>query len=398
MISVDEAIKTVLEQTPRLDKERVGLEAALGRILAQDVHADMDLPPFNRAQMDGFAVRAADLNVVPARLRLVGESAAGRGWHDQLKVGEAVRIMTGAPVPVGADAVVPLEQTHEQVSEVEIFERVVPGQNITPQAAEARRGTRLLEAGTKITVNAVATLAAFGYATLDVGRAPRVAVMVTGSELVPVESCPERDQIRDANGPMLQCYATLAGGRVERLPLLGDDAKRIAQTLADVSNTYELLLISGGVSVGRYDLTKEALGSLGARFFFERVRLRPGKPTVFARLNDALVFGLPGNPVSAAVTFNLFARTALLAMQGARSPLLPETRAQLKTKVRGARKRASLVPARLQTDEEGRLIAQPLRWGGSSDLVSFAHAEALIFVPEDAELEANSVARILMLP
>lgn len=398
MIAIEEAISIVLEQAPRLGRERVKLEAALGRILAEDVHADMDLPPFDRAQMDGYAVRVADLDVVPARLRLVGESAAGRGWHQELKAGEAVRIMTGAPVPVGADAVVPLEQTHERGDEVEIATRVAPGQNVVPRAAEARRGTRLLEAGTKITAAAVATLAAFGHAMFDVGRAPRVAIMVTGSELVPVESRPERDQIRDANGPMLGGYAALAGAQVSRLPLIGDDREKIAQRIADLSRTHDLLVISGGVSVGKYDLTKEALRSLGARVFFERVRLRPGKPTVFARLNEALVFGLPGNPVSAAVTFNLFVRTALLAMQGAQNPQLPEAYAQLGANVRGARGRTSLVPARLQTDENGRLVAQPLRWGGASDFVSFARAEALIFVPQDVELEANSAVRILWLP
>ncbi|HEX8142757.1 MAG TPA: gephyrin-like molybdotransferase Glp [Pyrinomonadaceae bacterium] len=403
MLSVQEAIRIVKERTQRLPPERVALAEALGRVLAEDVLADSDLPPFDRALMDGYAVRAEDTASVPVQLRVVGESAAGSGWHETMRAGEAVRIMTGAPVPSGADSVQKVEVTSESADGsgqvVRVAEPTVPGQFIVKRASEIRSGETVLRAGEQITAARMAALASFGYTAVEVGGLPRVAVLATGTELVAVHEKPGPDQIRDSNSYSLGAYAELAGARTTRLPLAGDDPELLQREIAEAASRSDALILSGGVSMGVYDFTKAALRALGAEIFFERVALRPGKPTVFARLGRCLVFGLPGNPVSVSVTFNLFARTALRVMQGARDAALMEERAVLTRPARGAQERESYLPARLLTDEGGRLLAEPLKWGGSSDFVAFAQADALIIVAQGAgRLEAETVVRVVRLP
>ena len=401
MISVAEALAIIERETPRLAPERVALDSALGRTLAQDVIADTDLPPFDRAQMDGYAVRSEDVREVPARLRVVGEAAAGRGWPGRLGEGEAVRIMTGAPLPAGADSVQQVELTRESDGGawVEIERATVPGQFFVPAASEIRNGANVLSAGTTLNAAMTAALASFGYAEVSVGRQPRVAVLATGSELVSVERRPGRDQIRDSNSYSLSAYARLAGSVVERLPLAGDDLDLLQASIREAAGRADVLVLSGGVSMGVYDFTKQALALAGAEIFFERVALRPGKPTVFARLGECLVFGLPGNPVSVSVTFNLFTRTSLRLMQGCARATLAEESAVLERAVRGAGERTSYLPGKLSTDAEGRLLAAPLKWGGSSDFVAFAHSTALIIVPAGIrEYEAGTVVSVVRLP
>src|ERR687889_81866 len=269
MIPVEEAIRIILEKAAPLPSEDVALADALGRVLAEDVAADTDLPPFDRAQMDGYAVRSEDLRETRASLIASGE--------------------------------------------------------------------RVLTSGEEITAARAAVLAAFGRARVKVYARPRAAVLATGTELVRVEETPGEDQIRDSNTYSLAAYARLAGAEVERLPLAGDDPELLRREIEEAAARSDVLVLSGGVSMGRYDFTKDALGALGAELFFERVALRPGKPTVFARLpGGALVFGLPGNPVSVSVTFNLFARTALRAMQGVRQCALVEERAVLAREAKGS--------------------------------------------------------------
>ncbi len=223
--------------------------------------------------------------------------------------------------------------------------------------------------------------------------------MATGTELVAVNEQPGADQIRDSNSYSLAAYATLAGAQVERLPFAGDDLESLQAIIAASAARSDALVLSGGVSMGIYDFTKAAIRALGAEIFFERVALRPGKPTVFARLGDTLVFGLPGNPVSVSVTFNLFARTALRAMQGIAGAALEEEQAILARSVKGLAERASYLPAQLRTDAEGHLIAEPLRWGGSSDFVAFARATALVIVPAGIrQLEAGARVAVVRLP
>jgi molybdopterin molybdotransferase len=404
MIPVAEAVRVVVEKAEPLAAERVPLGDSAGRVLAEDVFADSDLPPFDRAQMDGYAVRSEDVREVPARLRVVGEAAAGRGWRGAVRKGEAVRIMTGAPLPAGADSVQQVELTRESEDGVSVrVERATePGQFYVPRASEMRAGERVLGAGEEVNAARVAVLASFGYAEVSVRRRPRAAVLATGTELVPVTDKPGEDQIRDSNTYSLAAYARLAGAEVERLPFAGDDPELLRREIEAAAARSDVLVLSGGVSMGRYDFTKAALRALGAEIFFERVSLRPGKPTVFARLpNDrrSLVFGLPGNPVSVSVTFNLFARAAIRAMQGARSPALEEERAVLARAARGAAERTSYLPAALSTDDAGRLLAEPLKWGGSSDFVAFARASALLVVPAGVKtLEAGGVVRVVRLP
>ncbi|HEY0078070.1 MAG TPA: gephyrin-like molybdotransferase Glp [Pyrinomonadaceae bacterium] len=402
MISVAEAIRIVLRETASLASERVALEDALGRILAASIVADTDLPPFDRAQMDGYAVRSSDTSQAPARLSIVGEAAAGEGWRGRLRAGEAVRIMTGAPLPSGADSVQQVELTRESEGGegVEILKPTAPGQFFIKRASEVEAGSIVLGAGTQINAAMTAALASFGYSQVEVVRRPRVSVLATGTELVRVEDQPGRDQIRDSNSYSLSAYASLAGASVERLPLAGDEPVLLERLISEAAARSDALILSGGVSMGVYDFTKTALRALGAEIFFERVRLRPGKPTVFARLGQTLVFGLPGNPVSVSVTFNLFARTALRAMQGcgADSPMREE-RALLSRAVKGSIERMSYLPAELRTDEEGHLLAVPLKWGGSSDFVAFARADALLIVPEGiGALEAGARVAVVRLP
>jgi molybdenum cofactor synthesis domain-containing protein len=405
MISVAEAIQIIQHQTSALPSETLSLAQARGRYLAEDIIADSDLPPFDRSQMDGYALRAGDVQTVPARLRIVGESAAGRGWHHEMKSGEAVRIMTGAPVPAGADSVQQVELTRElgEVdgrAEVEILEVVSPGRSIVRRGNEIKEGETVLLAGEQIGAAAMAVLASFGYAQISVARRPRVAVLATGTELVAIDQKPGRDQIRDSNNYSISAYAELAGAAVARLPLAGDDSALLMRQISDAADRSDVVITSGGVSVGAYDFTKPTLEQLGAEIFFERVALRPGKPTVFARLpNGTLFFGLPGNPVSVSVTFNLFARTAILRMQGAKETTLTEDWAALGRDVKGAVARDSYLPAQLSTTEEGLLVAQPLKWGGSSDFVGFVRAKSLIIVPRDAGvIEAGTRVRVVHLP
>jgi molybdenum cofactor synthesis domain-containing protein len=402
MISVAEGIQIVRQRTQPLATERVSITEVLGRVLAVDVVADTDLPPFDRSQMDGYAVRAEDVTDVPARLRIVGESAAGKGWHNRLEQGQAVRIMTGAPVPAGADSVQQVELTTElkDGTVVELLETVEIGRSIVKRGSEIEAGEVVLRAGTTINAAMMAVLAAFGYAQVEVFRKPRVAVLATGSELVAVDQKPGQDQIRDSNNYSISAYAELAGAVTERMPLTGDETRLLKRHISEAAKRCDLIVMSGGVSMGVYDLTKAALKELDAEIIFERVALRPGKPTVFARLpNGTLVLGLPGNPVSVSVTFNLFARAALLAMQGSAEPALKRETAVLARSVKGTADRESYLPAQLTSNDDAELVAFPLKWGGSSDFVAFALTTALVIVPANVKaIEAGSLVSVLRLP
>ena len=402
MISVAEAIQIVRQQTHTLETEKIELPSALGRVLAQEIVADSDLPPFDRAQMDGYAVRAADTTAAPVSLRIAGESAAGKGWHHRLEEGHAVRIMTGAPVPEGADSVQQVELTHElkDGSVVELLAAVETGRSIVKRGAEIQAGEVVLRPGMTINAAMMAVLAAFGYAQVDVARRPRVAVLATGSELVSVNEQPGQDQIRDSNNYSISAYAELAGAVVQRLPLTRDETSLLTSQIAEAANNFDVVVTSGGVSMGVYDVTKSALHELGAEIFFERVALRPGKPIVFARLpSGALFFGLPGNPVSVSVTFNLFTRTALLAMQGVAEPALKQETVALARTIKGTMDRESYLPAQLMSNDDGELIAFPLKWGGSSDFISFALTTALVIIPAGVKsAEAGSLVKAIRLP
>jgi molybdenum cofactor synthesis domain-containing protein len=404
MIPISKAVDIVLSEVKSLGVETVNIAEAVGRVLAEDVKADNDLPPFDRSQMDGFAVRADDTAGAPVRLRVVGEAAAGSGWHKTLKKGQAVRIMTGAPLPKGADAVQKVELTIE-VKEgpnigqesVTILEATKKGRYIVPRAFEVRKGTVVLQKGTVITPETIAVLAAFGYSEVKVGRKPRLAVLATGSEIVDLNEKPGRDQIRNSNSHTVRALAETIGCEVEVLPIAKDDMSDLKGQILSATSGADIVVITGGVSVGKYDLTKSALSDLGAEIRFDRIRLKPGKPTVFARLGNQFVFGLPGIPVSVAVTFYLFVRAAALKMQGATDVDMKRGFAIASRPVKGTKERDSYLPAVLKTDKTGRLLAEPISWHGSSDFIGFAKANGLIVAPRGRDFEKGDVVRIAYL-
>ena len=405
MINISEAIEIILRETHALEAETVELADAVNRILAEDIFADTDLPPFDRSQMDGYAVIASDTENTPVELKIVGESAAGKGWHHELKSGEAVRIMTGAPVPEGADAVQRVEVTKEDGEIVKILEPTKTGKYITLKGSETEDGAKIFKTGEQITKTKIATLAAFGYAKLKVFERPSVKILATGNELVPIGETPDTDQIRESNSIMLKVFTEDFAETTEILPRVGDDIEGLRQTIAEAvglkskiqNPKSKILILTGGVSVGKYDFTKTVLEELGAEIFFEKIALKPGKPTVFAGLNNCLIFGLPGNPVSAAVTFHLFVRTAILKMQSAENAELKRGIAVLKNDGKGAKGRDSFLPAVLETNKSGELIADVLRWSGSSNFISFALAEALVFIPRDANIASGETVEIAYL-
>jgi molybdopterin molybdotransferase len=398
MIPAQEAIDIVLRETGSLGAESISLDNTCGRVLAQDIVADCDLPPFDRSQMDGYAVIASDLETTPVTLKIIGESAAGHGFHSPIGSGEAVRIMTGAPVPPGADSVQKVELTSEtDGGNVTIREGVKLGANIVRKGAEIRQGTTVFSAGERVSAPMIAVLASFGYSNVSVAQMPRVGILATGSEIVEVSEKPGVDQIRNSNAPMLAALAAKCGAEAHAVPLTDDDIEHLVERIASALENCDVLLITGGVSVGKYDLTKPALERLGAVVHFEKVRLKPGKPAVFATIGDRLIFGLPGNPVSAAVTFELFVRPALMKLQNATQMQMRTGTAVLGSDAKAAKERDTYLPASLATDESGRLVATLLRWQGSSDFIGYSRAEALIVLDAGRRAESGETAGVLFL-
>lgn len=396
MIPISEAKKIVHNKTFSLENERVHISNIVGKILAEDIFADMDLPPFDRSQMDGFAVRTEDVKNAPVKLKIVGESAAGKGWHNELKSGEAVRIMTGASVPIGADSVRQVELTSEEDGFITIQEATKVQQNIVKKAQEITKGEKVFEKGEIVTENMVATLASFGYETIQVVKRPKVAILATGSEIVDVSEKPQQDQIRNSNSWMLKAFAEKYA-EVEILPIAVDDLDSLKKTIKDAIKNCDCLIISGGVSVGDYDFTKPALRGIGAEIYFEKISLKPGKPMVFAKLDDTLIFGLPGNPVSIAVTFFIFVRMALLQMQNAKQTELKSGNAKLTHDIKAVKGRDAMLPVSLSTSKKGKLTIETLRFSGSSNFITFAKANGLVFIPQDTQLSKGDIAEIYFL-
>jgi molybdopterin molybdotransferase len=397
MISFDKALALVLGEVTPLPAEDVALEQALGRVLAEDVASDQDLPPFDRAAMDGYALRAADVAAAPVALDVVGEVRAGQ-WPDlAIGPGQAVRIMTGAPVPPGADAVQQVEKTQPlDEFRVTILDAVGGGANVAPRGSEVGAGDVVLTRGRVIDASATAVLASAGRTRVRAARRPVLALLVTGDEIVDVAARPAPAQIRNTNGPAVAAQARQAGADVRLLGVAPDRQDAIADALGK-GLAADVLVVTGGVSAGDYDLVEPALLDLGATFLFTRVAIKPGAPLVFGRLGGALVFGLPGNPVSAQVTFDLFVRPTLLRMQGARVLERPRVSVELLGPIRSRSGRKSHVPARVRL-EGGRLVARPVRSMGSGDLVAHARANALVVIEAEREgAAAGEIAEALLL-
>jgi molybdopterin molybdotransferase len=398
---------------PRI--ERVELAAAAGRILAQPICADRDQPPFSRSTRDGFACRAAEASTHEF-LRVAGATRAGDPPSGPLPRDAAWEIMTGAPIPAGADAVIMIEYVELAGGQVRLLppRKVSEGENIVAQGAQARKGDPLIPAGTSLTFAHIACAAECGYSSVYVFVRPRVAILTTGDELVPVESAPAPGQIRNSNAPMLAALVAAAGGEPWVLPTAADNALALDNSFAEATQA-DILLISGGVSAGKFDLVEPALARAGAKFHFTGVRIQPGKPLVFAELsrNSAHnshtreaaqtipVFGLPGNPISSAVTFLLFAAPMLSALSGSLQSGPRFVLAQLarETDRHGKPGLTRFLPASCDFNPAaGQLLQVALvPWHGSGDLPALAHSNCFLVIPEDVHaLEPGAIVRILL--
>jgi molybdopterin molybdotransferase len=375
--------------------ERVPLAAAAGRVLAEPVVADRDQPPFARATRDGFACRAADLQA--GGLRVVGQLRAGEAWTlGAIRPGEAAEIMTGATVPAGADCVVMVEHVSAQGGVVGLAEarEIVPGENIVPAGAEARGGEVVVAAGQRMGVTEIAAAAACGGAELPVFARPRAAILATGDELVEVAETPLEYQIRNSNSYSLAAQVRTAGGEPEILRIVRDDKAATERAIREAESC-DLVLLTGGVSMGKFDFVEQALVALGADFFFTGARIQPGKPVVFGKLANSYFFGLPGNPVSTMVTFALFAGPLLRGL-GGESECRPRFgMAQLEEEVRVKAGLTRFLPARVERDVRGARVKQ-VAWQGSGDLAAAAKANGFLVVPETTDrLVAGQMVSVL---
>lgn len=366
--------------------ESVDLLSAAGRVLAESVSADRDLPPFPRSTRDGYAVRAADLVQLPAALDVIGEIKAGEMPEKipfNIGSGQAVAIMTGAPIPAGADSVVMVEYTSQRGQQVEITRGVAAGENIVPRGAEAREGALLLESGLRLDAAAIALAASVGKSRLQVHKRPLVAVLTTGDEIVGVDDTPGPTQIRNSNSYSLGAQIRRAGGKPVLLPVAPDELQGLRRLIEEGLQS-DLLLMTGGVSMGRYDLVEQALSELHADFFFTGAKIQPGRPVVFGKCGNTYFFGLPGNPVSTMVTFELFARPMLEALSG-QSPR-PRTflHARLKKEISVKTGLKRFLPAILSGEFEHAEV-ELVPWQGSGDIAAIARANCYIVIPGDRE-------------
>jgi molybdopterin molybdotransferase len=417
VLSFDEALARVRAGARELRPargaaERVELGLAAGRVLAEPLRADRDQPPFARSTRDGYACRAAEA-MTHAFLPVVGSIRAGQSPTGPVPPGAAWEIMTGAPVPDGADAVVMLEHVEAVDGRVRLLEprAIGEGENIVPLGAEARAGDEVLQPGARLGAAQIALAASCGYAELPVFPRPRVAILTTGDELVRVEATPGPGQIRNSNAPMLAALVSAAGGKPWILPAAADESCALDDSLEQAAGA-DLLVISGGVSAGKFDLVEDALARVGAEFHFTGVRIQPGKPTVFGeRPRDGRpggvqpFFGLPGNPLSSAATFLLFVAPVLGALAGSTEPSPRFALARLAKEITGKPNLTRFVPSRCDfgcggNEETGGMQPQvaPVPWQGSGDLAAFGKSNCFAVVPEGTEqLAAGETVRILLL-
>jgi len=405
LLSFTEARRAVEEYASGLsttEPEMVSLLDALGLVLAEDLRADRDFPPFRRATRDGYAVRAADAAAVPKRLRLIGEIKAGASSEQSgitIGAGDTAEIMTGAPVPSGADAVVMVEYTERSGEVVTVQRAAQAGDNIVAAGSEATQGTVMVPRGTRVTHTTVAVAAAVGRAEIAAYRRPRVAILATGDELVDINLPPGPNEIRNSNSYSLAAQVLAAGGGPLILPIAPDTADELALLLRKGLDA-DLLLVTGGVSMGKYDLVEQVLASFEARFLFTGARIQPGKPVVFGEVTvrdkTTPFFGLPGNPASTMVTFELFARPVLDALSGASPRPLPFATAALKLPFTTRTGLTRFLPAKLSGTHE-RPEVELVRWQGSGDLMAVSHSNCYIVVPPDQEHFAAGEAVTVLL-
>jgi molybdopterin molybdotransferase len=393
LLSLEEALKRILERVTPLEPETVPLAAAAGRVLAEDARAVVDLPPFPSSAMDGFAVRSED---TPGRLPVVARIAAGRPAPRPLELGEAMAIATGGVVPTGADSVIPLEYVVDHDNEAEIPTAVVQGDNVRPRGGDVAAGDVVVPHGARLRAAQIGALAAAGLDGVVVARRPRVAVLATGTELRRPGETLGPGEVYEANGVLLATALASAGADVDTLPAVADDESSHRAAL-ERGLAADVLVTSGGVSVGPHDLVRRILAELGVEEVFWGVAVKPGKPLAFGVRGSTLVFGLPGNPVSSLVGAEVFVRPALLALQGANVPGPVFFEGRLAAAVRRNSHRDEFVRATSAASENGVLL-YPVRGQESHMIARAAAADALVLAPRgEGELDAGESVRYLPL-
>ncbi|HEX4007700.1 MAG TPA: gephyrin-like molybdotransferase Glp [Acidobacteriaceae bacterium] len=377
--------------------ERLRLAHAAGRVLAEPVIADRDQPPFPRATRDGFACRAQDLAQGP--LRVIGQLRAGEAWTaGPIAPGEAAEIMTGAGVPPGADCVVMVEHITSGAGHVTLTgpREVASGENMVPAGAEARAGDVIVPAGRRLGPTQIAAAASCGAAEIAVFARPRIAILATGDELVEIHHAPGPSQIRNSNSYSLAAQVAAAGAIPQLFPIVPDAAEATAQAIREAA-VCDLVLLTGGVSMGNFDFVEQALTALDARFFLTGAKIQPGKPVVFGKLPGPYFLGLPGNPISTIVTCALFAAPLIAALAGEVDAPPRFVLARVAEEVRVKPGLTRFLPARLHSDVRGAHV-RTIAWQGSGDLAAAAQANAFLVVPESAAtLAAGEIASVLIL-
>jgi molybdopterin molybdotransferase len=386
LLTLEQAQALVLARAQALTAEQVAVGEAAGRVTAESVRALVDLPPFASSAMDGFAIRAVDL---PATLPVVARIAAGRPAERALEAGEAMEISTGGVVPAGADSVIPLEYVVERDNAIDVREAVQPGAHVRPRGGDLAAGDVVVAAGVRLGPAQIGALAAAGVAALACARRPRVAILATGSELVRLGDELKPGQIYESNGAMLAAALAATGADIETLPAVADDESAHRRAL-ERGLAADVLVTSGGVSVGPHDLVRAIEAELGVEEVFWRIAIKPGKPVSFGVRGDTLVFGLPGNPVSSLVGCELLVKPALRALQGQRDPLPRLESGVLARALQRNDGRDEFVRARSRLDRDG-VVLEPLSGQESHMIARAAAADALVHVPRgDGELAAGS--------
>jgi molybdopterin molybdotransferase len=386
MLSYEQARNKVIEEIGKSAGPRatalVSVWDALGLVLAQEVKTDREYPPFDRSTRDGYAVRAKEA-APRAKLKCAGEIKAGDTVREALAPGTCIQIMTGAAVPAGADAVVMIEHTQRE-GDVVRFERVAQaGQNIVPRGSEAAAGQTILTTGMRLGYAELALAAQVGAVELQCARRPRVAILSTGDEVVLIDETPGEFQIRNSNSVSLAAQVRIAGGEAVVLGNAGDRVEDLGEKI-ESGLKEDALVLSGGVSMGKYDLVETVLKAMGAEFFFDAVAIRPGKPAVFGMCQGKPVFGLPGNPVSTMVTFELFVAPAIDLLSGAKARALPLVEARLGEAMSEKPGLAHFLPARVEWSGRAPEV-RALKWQGSGDIAALAKANCFLVVPADKE-------------
>lgn len=398
MISVEEAVKFVIDNTQVLEPQVVNIQNALGCFLADNVISDIDMPPFNKSAMDGYALIADDVSTVPVELDVIETISAGSQPKMCVKKGQASKIMTGAIVPEGADTVIMVEETEtvENGKKVRILTTVTKGRNIALKGEDIRKDQVVAGKGKLLRAQEIGVLASVGCKDVKVYSSPSIGVIATGDELVELDVELKPGQIRNSNSYSLAAQAKQVVKDVEILGV-APDKKDVITSMIKSGLKKDILILSGGVSMGDYDLVGDVLKEFGIDVFFEKVALRPGKPTLFGKKGDTLVFALPGNPVATFVTFELFVYPAIRKMMGSQTPHRPVVKATLEGDYASKKKRAEYRPSFIRQSETG-LSVSPVEWHGSADLLSTTNANCLLIVKEDSgKLEAGQLVDVMIL-